>query len=161
MMLKNFFIKTVLLLSQESKCVSHKVGSIIVRDERIIATGYNGSPRGHVNCCDKFSNYNPNQREEHTKWSYLNELHSEINILIFSGKNQIDVEGADMYVTVQPCNQCLLALIQAGIKNVYYITEYDKSNYFEDYNKYINVEKVEGDWIKDFMLTNNIVLKNI
>ena len=43
-----------------------------------------------------------------------------------------------MYVTVQPCNQCLLALIQAGIKNVYYITEYDKSNYFEDYNKYIN-----------------------
>ena len=62
--MREFFVKTALLLSQESKCVSKKVGSILVKDTRIISIGYNGTIPKFQNCCEKFDENNFD-REEH------------------------------------------------------------------------------------------------
>lgn len=66
--LDNFFMNTALSLAEESKCVSFKVGAIIVKDNRIVSMGYNGTPQGFHNCCDVFDK-NDFKREDHHGWS--------------------------------------------------------------------------------------------
>ena len=68
--MKNFFLKTAYLLGKQSKCVSKQVGAIIVKDNRIISTGYNGTPAGFQNCSEHFPFYDSNlDREKHHIWS--------------------------------------------------------------------------------------------
>lgn len=132
----DFFKETVISVSKLSKCVSHKVGSIIVKDERIISMGYNGTPTGFKNCCDTFDKDNFD-REEHHKWSLIHEIHSEVNSITFAAKNNISTENAIMFCTLQPCNDCMKMILQAGIKELYYINEYDKTLQSNDFNKYL------------------------
>jgi len=126
--LKYFFLKTAYLLGQESKCVSRKVGAVIAHDKRIIATGYNGTPPGFVNCNQKFKDYDETKhREEHHAWSKTYECHSEMNCLLFSAKHGISVEGSEIYCILQPCDDCLKNIIMSGIKKIYYVYSYDKA----------------------------------
>lgn len=124
--MKTFFLEAVKLLAQESKCVSRKVGAIIVKDGRIISMGYNGTPVGFDNCCEVFNenNFDP---EEHHQWSNVNEIHAEMNAILFAAKNGISINGAEMYCTLHPCNHCLKNLIQSGIKKIYYLEEYPRT----------------------------------
>ncbi|MCK9446387.1 deaminase [bacterium] len=152
-MIKSFFLKTAYLLGQESKCVSKKVGAIIVLNGRIVSTGYNGTPPGFINCCDKFPQYNPNvHREEHHKWSLMYEIHAEMNAIAFAARNDIGIEGAEIYTILQPCDQCLKNIIAAGIKKIYYLIPYDKSTLDNELWGLINSEVVSDpdliDWIK-------------
>ena len=77
---EKFFKKVLLSLSSESKCVSKKVGALIVKDMRIISTGYNGTLSGCKNCNDIFDETNFN-RDEHHNWSIKNEIHAEQNAI--------------------------------------------------------------------------------
>lgn len=143
--MKHFFIKTAYLLGKESKCVSRQVGAIIVRNGRIISTGINGTPPGYINCNEKFPEYNPIiDREEHHEWSKTYEIHAEINALLFSAKNGISTDNTELYVILQPCDDCLKAITAAGIKKIYYVYPYDKAS--KD-NKLWNI--VEHEQIKD------------
>jgi len=132
--MKNFSNNDVIFLniakeiSKMSKCVSHKVGVIIVKDKRIISTGYNGTPSGFKNCNDVFKK-DDFSRDEHHDFSEKFEIHAEMNAIIFAAKNGISIEGADVYTTLHPCNNCLKNLCNCGIRNIYYIDDYDK---FED-----------------------------
>jgi len=126
--MKNFFLKTAYLLGQESKCVSKQVGAVIALNKRIISTGYNGTVPGFCNCRDKFPNYNPEtDREEHHKFSLMYEVHGEMNAIAFAARNDIGIEGAEIYTILQPCDDCLKNIIAAGIKKIYYVTPYDKA----------------------------------
>jgi len=125
--MKLFFLKTAFLLGKESKCVSKQVGAIIVKDKRIISTGYNGTPPGFKNCNEIFDKNNFD-REEHHKFSLKYETHAEMNSLMFAAKNDIGVNGADMYTILQPCDDCLKNIIAAGIKKIYYVYSYDKAS---------------------------------
>lgn len=129
--MRNFFKKTVFNLAQESKCVSRQVGAVIVRNNRIIATGYNGTIAGAKNCCEVFDKENF-EREDHVKWSKANELHAEQNALIMAARYGIEVEGADVYSSLQPCSLCLIMMAQAGIKNIYYFEDYDRPGYDQE-----------------------------
>lgn len=135
--MKEFFKKTVLNLAKESKCVSRQVGAIIVRDNRIISMGYNGTISGAKNCNEIF-NFIKFNRDKHTAWSKNNELHAEQNAIIMAAKYGISIEGADCYCSLQPCSICLLSLTQAGIKNIFYVNDYDKCNYSDDLVKTVN-----------------------
>lgn len=237
------------LVSQESKCVSWKVGAIVAKDGRVITTGVNGSPSRGVNCCDhahkqgwmttegyknkkylmrsfgvndvfyesdeipknnryweipegakvafkrgfnpdfniifykdveglayvwsndykhtgKFEHENPEygwyesgaffsnivdkgfpiwksknigphnraaylldpkHREDHSEWSRVNEIHAEMNALLFASKHGLSVNGATMYVTLSPCCECAKAIAQSGIKTLVYCETYDKN----------------------------------
>lgn len=133
------------LVSQESKCCSWKVGAVIEKNGRIISTGYNGSPAGGVNCCDHAAEQNwtkivtdparmthkiilaKEHREAHSAWSKVNEIHAELNAILFAARNGSSIEGATMYVTLSPCPDCAKAIAQSGIKKLVYCETYDKN----------------------------------
>lgn len=145
------FMQIAYLISQESKCCSWKVGAVIEKNGRIISTGYNGSPAGGVNCCDhaaqqgwtKFvqsegSGRVPGKsrnsvalmsehRAEHSAWSAKNEIHAELNAILFAARTGSSIDGATMYVTLSPCPDCAKAIAQSGIKKLVYCETYDRN----------------------------------
>lgn len=139
--LHNFFMDTAVSLSKQSNCVSRKVGAVIVKDDRIVSMGYNGSPKGFTNCSDVFDENNFDRKEHHA-WSDVYEIHAEMNAIMFAGKEGIPLKGSTMYVTLKPCDQCLKNLIVSGIKKVYYLTEYDLVCADNKLYNYIN-DKIE------------------
>ncbi|WP_272661339.1 deaminase [Providencia sp. PROV089] len=109
-------------IAKESKCVKYKIGCVIEKDGNIIATGCNGTPTGSRNCCqvanDKQWNMsNPTHRLEHREWSDINEIHAEMNAIMTAKE---PIRNANVYVTVEPCNQCAKNLVQGGVKSVTY-----------------------------------------
>lgn len=124
-----------LIAEQESKCISHKVGAVIVKNDRIVSTGYNGSPSKQPNCCDvnknlvhngEFQNFvSDESREAHHKWSMLNEIHAEMNALLYASVQ--DKQDATIYTTLQPCYMCSLLIAGSGIKRVIYEQQYHRT----------------------------------
>lgn len=123
-MKESTFIEIAKVISKESKCVSLKVGAVIVKDNRIISMGYNGTVRGSLNCNECVGN--EFTRENHSEWSDSHEIHAEMNALMFAAKNGISVNGSTLYCTHEPCDQCLKNIIQSGIKRIVYMTPYKK-----------------------------------
>jgi len=126
--LDRFFMNTAKEAAILSNCVSYKVGAVIVKDGRIISTGYNGTPSGfYKNCNEIFKNYDKTtQREEHHDFSLTYEIHAEMNAILFAARNGISIENTIMYVTVKPCAQCIKNIVQSGVRKVIYLNEYDK-----------------------------------
>lgn len=116
-------------IAEMSNCVSHKVGAILVKDKRIISTGYNGTPHNFLNCDDINHNLNmsvPADREKHHEFSEMFEIHAECNVMLCAAKNGININGSILYTTLHPCNDCLKMICNSGIKTVIYRYEYDK-----------------------------------
>ena len=103
------------LFSQRSTCLRGQVGVIAVKDNRVIASGYNGSPVGFAHCND--DNCNISKPCE-------NSIHAEANLIAFSARVGISLEGSILYCTHQPCIKCAQLIIQAGIKEVIFENEY-------------------------------------
>lgn len=120
-----YFMGIVLLSKERSKDPSTQVGACIVsKDKRVLSLGYNGTPVGIED--GDF----PWRREGSfidTKYAYV--CHAELNaILNYKGSNR-ELEGAIVYVTLFPCNECAKAIIQTGIKKiVYYEDKYSESD---------------------------------
>lgn len=130
--MEEFFKKTVINLAEESKCSSFKVGAILVKDNRIISTGYNGTISKTKHCKDYC-----HTTDTHHDWSIKNELHAEQNAIIMAAKHGISINGCSCYTSLQPCNVCLLMLLQCGIKEIVYLTEYPRSDYSDEIKKYM------------------------
>ena len=106
-----------LLASKRSKDPSTQVGACIIDEEnRILSTGYNGFPKG---CSDDDFPWNRDESAGETKYQYV--VHAELNaILNASGKN---LSGSKLYVGLFPCNECAKAIIQAGVREVIYLSD--------------------------------------
>ncbi len=104
------FLKLAEQIATFSKDPSTKVGCVLVRDRRIISTGYNGFPRGISDSFERLHN-----REN----KYEMTVHAEINAVTTAALHGVSTEGATAYVTFQPCSRCAAVLINAGIKAVY------------------------------------------
>lgn len=122
----DYFMNIAVQVSLRSTCTRRKVGALIVKENTIISTGYNGAPRGLPNCSDY-----PDRcyRSKHNipsgeKLELCYAQHAEVNALMQSVKSGTDLSGASIYVTTFPCSSCAKAIIQAGIKHVYYIDNY-------------------------------------
>lgn len=114
-------------IASNSHCVQLHVGAVLVKNNRIISTGYNGTPRGFKNCDEFFENYNAQtDRAEHHDFSEKFEIHAEMNAILYAAIHGNSIENCDIYVTHHPCNNCLKMLCAAGIKNIYYRYGYDK-----------------------------------
>jgi dCMP deaminase len=146
----DFFLKTTVNLASESKCVSRQVGALIVHDNRIISTGYNGTPEGHVNCNQIFDKNNFN-REEHHKFSEQQEIHAEQNAICFAAKHGISTNDAIMYSSLEPCNNCLKLIKACGIKKVYYLNDYDLADKDNPLRKTINIEKISNEEMEKYI----------
>ncbi len=119
------FINIALELATASKCVSKQVGAVIVKDGRILSTGYNGTPAGFTNCCDY---WNGEYTHKHHEWSKTYEIHAEMNAIIWAARKGISIEDATIYVTLEPCSECSKNLIASGIKRIVYAKEYEHTH---------------------------------
>lgn len=119
------FINIAAEIASASKCVSKQVGAVIVKDGRILSTGYNGTPAGFINCCEHWKDkYTP----EHHEWSKTYEIHAEMNAIIWAARKGISIEGATIYVTLEPCSECSKNLIASGIKRIVFAKEYEHTH---------------------------------
>jgi dCMP deaminase len=111
----NTYINVARLISEHSKAERKKVGAILVKQGRIISTGYNGTPSGFDNNCE--------DEEGNTKKEVL---HAESNAIAKCARSVESSEDADLYITVSPCIECTKLIIQCGIKRVFF------SEYYRD-----------------------------
>ncbi len=112
------FIRTAELIAEHSTCIRKKVGAVLVQDKRIISIGYNGTPCGHEHCSEHFKDMTEEQIQvEHHSWSNSNELHAELNCILYAGTA---ARGGAIYCTLSPCINCAKTIIAAGIKTVVY-----------------------------------------
>ena len=109
------------LLAYRSTCTRLMVGATIVRDKRIIAGGYNGSISGGAHCIDEGCHMIDNH--------CVRTIHAEVNAILQCAKFGVPTEGTEIYVTHFPCLSCAKIIIQAGIKKVYYATDYRNHPY--------------------------------
>ena len=127
----NTFLDVTEIIAKRSHCCSKKVCAIAVKDYRIIGTGINGSISGCKNCDDIFFEKDlgiPEIREQHHQWSLENELHAEQNLILDLAKRGVSSIGVDVFVSLQPCENCARLLAQSGISNIYWRNSYDKGN---------------------------------
>ncbi|RKD21985.1 dCMP deaminase [Caminicella sporogenes DSM 14501] len=120
----HYFMEMAETVKSRSTCLRRKVGAVIVKDKRILATGYNGSPTGTVHCIDagclrELYNIPSGQRAELCRGT-----HAEQNAIVQAAYHGVSVKGSTLYVTLQPCVLCAKMAINAGIKKIYY-----KGNY--------------------------------
>lgn len=111
------------LVSTRATCPRRSVGALIVRDKRILATGYNGSPKGLPHCPPGGPDNDwplGCMRAGHC----IRSLHAEQNALLQAAMIGVACEGGTMYVTCQPCNNCAKMIINAGISRVIYEGDY-------------------------------------
>ena len=101
------------------------VGAVIVKDGRILSTGYNGTPAGYQNCSDFWDG---KYTKDHHDWSKTYEIHAEMNAIIWAARKGISIEGATIYVTLEPCSECSKNLIASGIKRIVYEKSYEHTN---------------------------------
>ncbi len=116
------FINIAKEIASASKCVSKQVGAVIVKDGRILSTGYNGTPSGYTNCNEHWEGL---YTKEHHEWSKTYEIHAEMNAIIWAARKGISIEGATIYVTLEPCSECSKNLIAAGITKIVYEKAYE------------------------------------
>tara|TARA_R110001632_G_scaffold140060_1_gene256034 strand:- start:144847 stop:145272 length:426 start_codon:yes stop_codon:yes gene_type:complete len=107
------YLKMALEWAKLSHCERKQVGALIVKDRMIISDGFNGTPSGFDNCCE--------DDEGLTKWEVL---HAEANAILKVAGSTQSAEGATLYITLSPCQQCSKLIHQAGIKRVVYCRDY-------------------------------------
>ncbi|XP_056228021.1 deoxycytidylate deaminase-like [Seriola aureovittata] len=116
---EDYFMAAAVLSAKRSKDPSTQVGACIVNQEnKIVGIGYNGMP----NRCDgklPWARNDGNKLDPESKYPYV--CHAELNAIM--NKNSADVKGCTMYVTLFPCNECAKLIIQAGIKEVVYLSD--------------------------------------
>jgi dCMP deaminase len=113
---QDYFMANAELISKRSTCDRAFVGAVLVKDNRIIATGYNGGVAATANC-----NEVGHQMDD---GHCIRTVHAEMNALIQCAKEGISTNGTEIYVTHFPCINCTKALLQAGIKKITYKTAY-------------------------------------
>lgn len=131
------------LLAFRSTCTRLAVGATIVRDKRIIAGGYNGSISGGVHCADEGCYV--------IDGHCVRTIHAEMNALLQCAKFGVKTEGAEIYVTHFPCLHCCKAIIQAGIKTVYYANSYKNHPYALELFSQANVK------VEEVMLDESLI----
>jgi dCMP deaminase len=126
-----YFMMLAKLVSVRSTCNSRKIGAIIVRNNRILATGYNGAVHGAPHCSDKGPDFCLRRSigaHDAEKYNYCLSSHAEVNAINQAARFGTPLENANLYCTLEPCNWCFKQLIQAGIREIYFESPYDSKN---------------------------------
>jgi dCMP deaminase len=113
-----YFIGIAHEVAKRTTCLRRAVGAVVVKDKRILSTGYNGAPSGlphcaEVGCLRREMNVPSGERHELCRG-----LHAEMNALLQGARHGIRMEGATLYGTLEPCSLCCKMIINAGIARV-------------------------------------------
>lgn len=122
---QTYFMKMAFLISERSTCLRRKVGALIVLNNQIISTGYNGAPKmvphcSETGCLRAQMNVPSGQNHELCRG-----VHAEQNAIIQAAVNGTAIKGSDLYCTNQPCSICAKMLINAEIRTIYVADTYE------------------------------------
>ena len=119
-----YFMNMAKLSATRSTCLRRSVGAVIVKEKRILTTGYNGAPRGIKHCEETGCVRLENHIESGTRHELCRGVHAEQNAVIQAAYFGVSVKDASIYITNFPCVLCAKILINAGIKEVIYLDDY-------------------------------------
>lgn len=126
---KQMYAEMAEILSQFSKDKRNKVGALLLKDGRIVSTGYNGKPSSLPETNMLVDGHD------------VGAVHAEMNVLCFAAKQGISVKDCEIFTSHFPCIQCTKHLYQAGISKIYFIHDYKNSE--NPYKGIITLEKVK------------------
>ena len=119
-----YFMSIAELVSGRSTCLRRSTGAVLVKEKRILATGYNGVPKGLAHCEDVGCLREQRQIPSGTRHELCRGIHAEQNAVIQAAKHGIAMDGATAYCTHQPCVLCAKILLNAGVVDIVYRDEY-------------------------------------
>ena len=125
-----YYMHIAMAVRRRANCLGNRVGAVLVLEDRIIATGYNGTPEDMVNCdeggCDRCANRA--KYESGQGYDVCICVHAEQNALLSAARFGIRVEDASIYTTMRPCFGCAKELLQARVSSVYYLHDWQHPN---------------------------------
>ena len=121
---ETYFMDIAQLVAKRSTCLRRSVGAVVVKDKRILSTGYNGAPMNVAHCrvtgCMREQMKIPSgERHELCRG-----IHAEQNAIIQAAFHGVSIKEADLYCTNLPCSICAKMIINAGIRTIYYLSGY-------------------------------------
>jgi dCMP deaminase len=119
-----YFMEITKVIATRSTCLRRQVGAVIIKERRILATGYNGAPSGlahcqEVGCIREAQNVPSGERHE-----LCRALHAEQNAILQAALYGVSIQGATIYCTTHPCVMCAKMIINTGMKEVAVIASY-------------------------------------
>ncbi|MFH1285189.1 MAG: cytidine/deoxycytidylate deaminase family protein [Candidatus Micrarchaeota archaeon] len=131
-----YFMRMCYLVAERSTCKRHKYGSVIVRGKRLLATGYNGAPKGLPHCLEIGCLRDELGIASGTRHEICRAVHAEQNAILQCALHGISADGATLYINEIPCRICAKMIINAGIKRVVYTAgKYPDKEAFELFEK--------------------------
>ena len=122
---ENYYLDIAQTVSERATCLRRRFGAIIVKNDVIVSTGYNGAPRGRQNCCDlNFCYRDKMQIPRGERYELCRSVHAEQNAICQAAYYGHATAGATIYVTISPCMTCAKLIINSGIKEVVYGGDY-------------------------------------
>jgi dCMP deaminase len=122
----DYYMTIAMAVRKKANCLGRKVGAIIVKQNRIISTGYNGTPEGMTNCtdggCERCKNKDIYAKS--TGYDVCICVHAEQNALITAARFGNSIEGSVVYSTLRPCFECTKAMLQAKVDTIYFIHDW-------------------------------------
>ena len=115
-----YFVQLTELVASRSTCLRRKVGAILVRDKRILSTGYNGAPQGLAHCLDTGCLREAEGVPSGQRHEICRAIHAEQNAIIQAARHGVSVVGSTLYTTTQPCVICTKMLINSGVETIIY-----------------------------------------
>lgn len=121
----DYFMSITMMVAKRSTCLRRRVGAIVVKDRRILATGYNGAPAGLRHCEEVGCLRADTSIPSGVRHELCRGLHAEQNAIIQAAYHGIAICGSTLYCTNKPCVICSKMIINAGIKTISYAEGYD------------------------------------
>lgn len=134
-----YYLNIAIAVREKANCKGRRVGAVLVKNNRIISTGYNGTPEGIENClaggchrCD-----NPDEFQAGTSYDICICVHAEQNAVLSAARFGISVAGSTVYSTLRPCFNCSKAMLQSKVSRVVFIKDWNHpdTNIHEQYEQ--------------------------
>lgn len=112
------------LVAKRSTCMRRAVGAVIVKDKRILSTGYNGAPSGITHCRETGCLREQLKVPSGERHELCRGIHAEQNAIIQAAYHGVSIRSATLFCTHMPCSICAKMIINAGIRKIYYLSGY-------------------------------------
>ena len=119
-----YFLQLARQAATRSTCLRRQVGAVLVRDKRLLATGYNGAPRGIAHCLEVGCLRDELGVPSGERHELCRAIHAEQNAIIQAAVHGVAIDGASLYCTHQPCVLCAKMLINCGVREIHYADGY-------------------------------------
>jgi dCMP deaminase len=119
-----YFMAIVGQVGKRSTCRRRQIGAVIVKDKRILATGYNGAPTGLAHCLDAGCLREERQIRSGERHELCRGLHAEQNAIMQAALHGVSIKGAGLYCSHQPCSLCAKMIVNTGMTQVFYFEPY-------------------------------------